>query len=123
MRHRPLLAARQRFCGVRNWRNHKRLDRPSNVPQIECSKLLKSEAEAVTNMVAHRTRDADGARRTFGLKPCRYIDDITMDIGAIWNHIADVNADAEADRLIGREVVIMDWNLLLDVHRATHCPG
>ena len=40
---------------------------------------------------------------------------------AIWNDIADVDADAEADRLIGREVAIMGGHLLLHLHRATHC--
>jgi len=59
------------------------------------------------HVVAHGSRDADATGRTFGLEPCGYIHHITVDIGSIWNYIADVDTDAEADRLIEREATIM----------------
>ncbi len=72
-------------------------------------------------MIAHRPRNADAARRTLGLESGRHIHYVAVDIEPIWNDIADVDVDAEADRLIGREVAIMGGHLLLHLHRATHC--
>ena len=71
-------------------------------------------------MIAHRSRDADAARRTLGLKSGRHIHHIAVDISAIWNHIADVDADAKADRPIGRLVAIVGGHLLLHLHRTAH---
>jgi hypothetical protein len=46
-----------------------------------------------------------------------------VDITAVWNHIADVDADAETgtDRPIGRLIAVAGWHLLLDLHRTAHC--
>src|ERR1700722_7842749 len=72
------------------------------------------------HVVAHGSRDADATGRTFGLEPCGYIHHITVDIGSIWNYIADVNADAEPDRPVQRLIAITDGHLLLDFHRTSH---
>jgi hypothetical protein len=45
-----------------------------------------------------------------------------VDIGAIRDHIAHVDADAKTDRLIWRLVAITGRHLLLHLHCATHCP-
>ena len=45
-----------------------------------------------------------------------------MQVGPIGNHIANVNADAEADDPIRRLISIVDRNLLLHLHGTTHCP-
>ena len=66
-------------------------------------------------MVTHLSRNTDKARRTFGLKPCRDIHHITVDISAIWNHIADIDADAEADGSIRGLVNIVSGDLLLNL--------
>ena len=71
-------------------------------------------------MIAHRSRDADAARRTLGLKSGRHIHDIAVDISAIWNHIANVDADAEADCPIRRLVAIVGRHLLLHLHGTAH---
>ena len=100
--------------------HHKCLDGPGNVLQLERPKLLESKIEPVLHMIAHRSRDADTARRTFGLKSGGHIHYIAVDISAIWNHIADVDADAEADGPIRGLVAIADWHLLLHLHRTAH---
>ncbi len=46
-------------------------------------------------MIAHRPRDADAARGTLGLGR-RHVHYVAVDIEAIWNHIADVDAGTEA---------------------------
>ena len=62
-------------------RQNKRLNRAGDVLQIERPKLLENKIEPVVQMVAHRSRDADAARRTFGLKPCRHIHDVAVNVG------------------------------------------
>ena len=37
------------------------------------------------------------------------------------NHVADVDADAEADAPVGRLIAVIDRHLLLDLYRAAHC--
>jgi hypothetical protein len=48
-------------------------------------------------MIMDRSGNADAARRASGLEPCRDVYHIAVDIEAIWDHIADVNADAKAE--------------------------
>ena len=73
-------------------------------------------------MVAHRTRDADASWRTFSLESCRHIHHVAMHVGAIWNHVSDVDTDAVPDRPIRGLVAIADGSLLLYPHGTTHCP-
>src|ERR1700727_1017859 len=98
---------------------HERFDRSCDVFQIERPKLLKCQIEPIMHVVAHGSRDADATGRTFGLEPCGYIHHITVDIGSIWNYIADVNADAEPDRPVQRLIAITDGHLLLDFYRTS----
>src|SRR3954453_6785487 len=74
------------------------------------------------DMVSHRSRDADAARRTLSLEPCRHIHNVAVDVRAVWNHIADVDADAETECSVGRQVGIVGGQLLLHLHDTTHCP-
>ena len=48
-------------------------------------------------MLPHWSRDADAARRTLGLEPRRHIHHVAVDVSAIWDHIANIDADAEAN--------------------------
>jgi hypothetical protein len=71
-------------------------------------------------MIAYGSRDAHSARRTLGLKSGSYIDDIAVDVSAIRDHIADVNADAKADRPIRRLLTVIDGHLLLHLDCTAH---
>lgn len=99
---------------------HERLDGTSDVLQPNWSKLFERQPEPILHMVAHLSRDADTARRTFGLEPCRYIDDIAVDISAIWNHIPDIDTDAEADGAVRGLASIVCGYLLLHIYGAAH---
>ena len=87
--------------------HHKRLNRAGNVLQVERPNLLESEIEPPMHMVAHRSRDADAARRTFSLNSCRNIHRVSVQISPVCNRVADVDPDAEADGAIGWLVAIM----------------
>ena len=45
-----------------------------------------------------------------------------MDIEAIWNYVADVNADTEADCPIRRLIAILGGHFLLYLHSTAHRP-
>jgi hypothetical protein len=64
-------------------------------------------------MIMDRSGNADAARRASGLEPCRDVYHIAVDIEAIWDHIADVDADAKADGPIRGLVAIIGGDLLL----------
>ena len=61
----------------------------------------KFETEPVVHMIPHRARDADGARRTFGLEPDRHVHRVAVQVGAVSDRVADVDPDAKADSPIG----------------------
>ncbi len=74
------------------------------------------------HVIAHGTRDAYSARRTLGLQPGCYIHAISVQIHAIGNDVADVDADAKPHGPIGGLIAIVFGNLLLHFDRAAHCP-
>ena len=123
----PVSAGHLIFDGASTWPyrielQHKCLNRTGDVLQIERPKLLEGEIEPVLHMVAHCSRDADATRRTFGLKPCRHIHRVAVEVSAIGNRVAEVDPDAEADGPIRRLIAIMDRNLLLHLHGTAHRP-
>ena len=74
------------------------------------------------HMIAHGSRDADTARRTFGLKPCRDIHRIAVQVSSIGNRVTNVDPDAKANGSIGRLIAVVDRNLLLHLHGTAHRP-
>ena len=53
------------------------------------------------HMIAHRSRDTDAARRTFGLEPGRHIHRVAVQVSPVGNRVAKVDPDAKADGPIG----------------------
>ena len=90
--------------------------------EAERPKLLEHEVESPPHMVAHRSRDADSARWTLGLKSCHHIHRVTVQVGAIGNRVTDVDSDPESDGFIWGLVRVVERNLLLHLHRAAYCP-
>ncbi len=84
----------------------KRLNRAADVLQIECTKFLESEIEPAMHMIANRPRNADVTRWTLGLEPRRHIHNVAMYVSPIWDHIANVDADAEANGTVGGLIAI-----------------
>ena len=95
---------------------HEGLDRAGNVLQVEASKLLETEIEPFVDMITHRSRHADAARRTLGLKPCCHVDHVAVEVSPVGNHVADVDTDPKADGSIRRLLPVVDRNLLLHRH-------
>ena len=73
-------------------------------------------------MIAYCSRDADAARRAFGLESSRYIHGIPVKIGPISNRIANVDCDTKTDGPFSRLISVMGRNLLLHLHGTAHRP-
>ena len=71
-------------------------------------------------MIAHRSRNADATRRTFGLESRRHIHRVPMQISPVGNRVAKVDPDAEADGSIGRLISVVDRDLLLHHDGTAH---
>src|SRR5580704_17036490 len=72
------------------------------------------------HMIPHRTRDADAAHWAFRLQSGCDVHAIAMEVSAIGNHVADVDADAEANASVRCLIAVTDWHLLLHLDRAAH---
>jgi hypothetical protein len=84
-----------------------------DVLQFEWAERLKRDVELVADVIADRLRDADAGRRTLSLEPRCHIHDVAVDVSSIGDHIADVDADANADGPIRGLVAIIGGDLLL----------
>ena len=71
-------------------------------------------------MIAHRSRDANTARRAFSLKPRRHIHRVTVKVSPIGNRVAKVDPDAKSDGSIGWLLAVVDRNLLLHLDGTAH---
>ena len=72
-------------------------------------------------MIAHRSRHADTANGTHRFQPSGDVHAVAMQVGPVCYHVANVDADAEADAPVGGLVPIIHRDLLLDFYRAAHC--
>jgi hypothetical protein len=101
--------------------DQKRLDWPSDILQVQRAELLELQTEPTMHVVADRSRDTDATGRALRLKPCDHIHRVAVQISAISNRIAEIDADAEPDRPIWELVVVVARHLLLHLETAAHC--
>ena len=74
------------------------------------------------HMVPDSPRDADAANRTCRLQSRSNVCAVAMKVGAVRDHVAYVDADAEADAEVRWLVAIIHRHLLLYFDSAAHCP-
>ncbi len=101
--------------------NQERLYRPGDILQVQRPELFELQTEPTMNVVADRPGDTDTTRWTLRLKPRDHIHCVTVQISAIGNRIAEIDADTEPDRPIWWLIAVMEWNLLLQLDTAAHC--
>src|SRR6516162_1423677 len=117
--HKRLFDRRQR-SGIRVRPQHEYLYRVGDVLQTERPKRLESYAQTTVHVIAHRTRHADTTWRAFRLQPCCHFHHVTVDVGAVGNDIANVDADAKSDSSVRSHLAIKDRYLLLHSQRTPH---
>ena len=95
-------------------------NRPRDVLDGLLAQIVKAKAELVLHLVVNDTRHHDAAGLGQGLKPRRYIHAVDVNVVAIDNDVANVEADAELDSLFRGNVCIAIGHSALDVHCAAH---
>ena len=111
-------------CGrTRVETQHEGFDRPGDVLQRQRPERLECQVQLLADMVAHRARDAHSADRTHRLKPGRHVDPVAVNIGALGEHVADVDPDPKADALAGRQIAVELRHPALHLCEALDCRG
>jgi hypothetical protein len=78
---------------------------------------LEREVELRLDLIVDVARDADTARLGEALEARRDVDAVAVDVVVLDDHVAEVDADAEPDTLLGRPV-----RFVLG-HSALNCGG
>jgi hypothetical protein len=64
-------------------------------------------------MIPHWAGNADAARWALGLKPCRHVHRIAVQVSSIGNRVAEVDPHTKADCSVRGLFAIQDRHLLL----------
>ena len=113
-------AGRGCLGGARIDSQDKSFHRPRDVLQRERADGLEGQVETVAHMVAHGPRDADAARRALRLQPRGDVHAVAVKIRTMRNHVADVDANAEANAPVRLLIGIVYRHLMLHLGRAAY---
>ena len=72
-----------------------RLHRPLDVLKREAPEVVELRLDPVADEIMHCARDHDATRRRFALQPRRHVDAIAVEVVAVDDQVAQVQADAE----------------------------
>jgi len=98
--------------------NTKSTDRACDVLDLDLAQIVENEIELVSNLVARRARKADSTGVSEALKAGRDIDPVTVDVVALNDHIAKIDANAKFDALVFRHILVALGHATLDRHGA-----
>ena len=84
------------------------------------AQVLELHLQLAANLAVDIARDADAAGLGERLEPRRQIDAVAIEIAALDDHIAEIDADAQEDVLIGGYACVLRLHRLLQVDGAFH---
>ena len=96
------------------------VDRTGDVLDLLRAEILEGKAQLVQDLIAHDPADADPARIGQRLQPRGDIDAIAEDVVAVDDDVADIDADAKVESLIGCNACVALRHAALHVDRAAH---
>src|SRR5207247_4754247 len=80
--------------------------RPRDVLDLLLARVVEGEVELVAHLIAHDTADADAARLGERLEAGGDVDAVAIDVVVVADDVADIDADAELDALVGRTIAV-----------------
>ena len=92
--------------------------RTGDVLDLDLAHVLERDIELVAHLVARRARDADAPRHRQPLDSRRHVDAVAIDVVALDDDVAEVDADAEHQALVLGRVGLIRSNGFLNLHRA-----
>ena len=93
-------------------------DRTGDVLERELAQVLEAEVELAADLVVHLAGDADTAWLGPAFQPGGDVDPVAVDVLALDDHVADVDADPKPDALGRGQVQLAPGHAVLDRHRA-----
>jgi len=96
------------------------MNRAGDIFDLPVAQILEGEAQLVLHVIAHGARDANPAGLGQTLQPRGNVDAVAEDILAIDDDVAEIDADAEVDAAIGRQVGVTLGHRALDLDGAAH---
>src|SRR4029453_9015918 len=117
---------RQRECGLSGWRrladtrrsNPEDVARPRDVLELPLAQILEGQIQLVAHLIVHDLAYADPAGFGEAFEPCRNVDAIAVNIVAVDDDVAEVDAEAELDAMVRRHVRVASLHRVLDLDRA-----
>ncbi len=94
--------------------------RPRDVFDLLLALVVEGEIELVAHLVAHDPADADPARLGQGFQARGDVDAVAVDVVVVADDVADIDADAEFDALVGRHIGVALRHFALHLDRAAH---
>src|SRR5439155_23122441 len=94
-------------------------DRPSEVPELLFARILKGNVELASGIFLYPSGDADPSRLREALQTCRYVHAVAVDVAAVADDVADIDAHTELDPLLLGHVGVAPVHTLLNLGGAT----
>ena len=94
------------------------MDRPGDVLELPLAQILEDQIQLVAHLIAHDFAYADPTGFGQAFEPCRDVDAIAINIVAVYDNVAEVDADAELDAMVRRHIHIAVLYRALDLDRA-----
>jgi hypothetical protein len=79
------------------------------------AEIIESEAELIEHLIADCRQDAGTADLSDVLESCGDVDAIAINVVAIYDHIADINAHTQLEAPIGSELLVAKDHCALHV--------
>src|SRR5262249_18034806 len=92
---------------------------PSDIFQPLLAGILQRDVELAAHLPLGVIREANAAGLGHSLEARRHIHAIAEDVSAVENDVTDIDADAELDALVGRQILVAFAHAALNVEGAT----
>ena len=96
------------------------MHRPGDVLDLLLAQILEGKGQPVANLIVDRIGHEHPADIGQGFDPCRNVDAVAIEVVALDDHIAEIDADAQFDALVRRDACVPLRDRLLHLDRATH---
>src|SRR5437764_8997080 len=73
-------------------------DRAIDILDLDAAAVAKTHVDPFSDALLNHRGDANSAGFGGGLQPCRYVDTVSVDVVAVDNDIAEIDADPQHDR-------------------------
>ena len=94
--------------------------RPGNIFDLLLAQILKDKGQPVAHLIMNRIGDEHSAGIGQSLDPRRDVDAVAIEVVALDDHIAEIDADAHFDAAVPRDTRVPLGHRLLHFDGATH---